>query len=133
MTHAGDRLVRFLLDANMLMIPGKFKIDIFEQLENFGKDELYTLDLVVKELEHVAKGSGKDASYAKVALYLMRKHGVKVLSTKDGTEHTDRAIERFAKKKYYTVCTQDRELINRLKSENVSVISLRQGRYLERV
>ena len=131
MTHAGDRLVRFLLDANFLLIPGKFKVDIFDQLENFGKDQVYTLDLVTKELKGSAKGSGRDARHAKVGLYLVRKHGVKVLSTKEGSEHTDAAIKRLAKKGYYTVCTQDRELIKRLKKEGVKVISLRQGRYLQ--
>jgi rRNA-processing protein FCF1 len=38
----------------------------------------------------------------------------------------------MAKKGHYTVCTQDRLLISRLKQGGVPVISLRQGRYLER-
>ena len=132
MTHAGDRLVRFLLDANFLTIPGRFKVDIFEQLENFGKDQLYTLDLVVKELERLAMGPGSSSRHAKLAMYLLRKQGVKILQTDDGMEPTDSALIRFAKKGYYTVCTQDRELKRQLKGEGIHVISLRQGRYLER-
>jgi len=133
MTHAGDRLIRFLLDANFLALPGKFNVDIFEQLENFGKDHLYTLDLVVKELETLANGSGRDARHAKVGLLLMQKQGVKVVIAADDMDPTDVAILKHAKKGYYTVCTQDRELIRQLKEESIPVISLRQGRYLERV
>lgn len=133
MTHAGDRLVRFLLDTNFLTIPGKFKVDIFEQLENFGKDQLYTLDMVVRELEGIAMGAGSDASHAKVALHMIRQRGVKVLPTSSEFGHTDAAIRQYAKKRYFTVCTQDRELIGLLKQDRIPVISLRQGRYLERV
>jgi rRNA-processing protein FCF1 len=29
--------MRFLLDANFLLIPGRFRVDIFRELEQFGK------------------------------------------------------------------------------------------------
>ena len=47
--------MKFLLDTNFLMIPGKFKVDVFSELEKFGKPELYTVSAVVRELEK--KGS----------------------------------------------------------------------------
>jgi rRNA-processing protein FCF1 len=49
--------MKFLLDANFLMIPGKFRVDVFKELEKFGKPDLYTLDLVVKELSKQSSGS----------------------------------------------------------------------------
>ena len=133
MTQAGALLTRFLLDTNFLAIPGKFKLDIYEQLGNFGKDQLYTIDLVVKELERMAIGAGKDARHARVAILMMKKSGVKVLHSESEGEHTDIVLRRFAKKVYYTVCTLDRALIKQLRDEKVPVISMRQGRYLERV
>ncbi|RLI96198.1 MAG: DNA-binding protein [Candidatus Aenigmatarchaeota archaeon] len=132
MTHAGARAVRFLLDTNFLMIPGKFKVDVFEQLRGFGKYSLYTLDLVLRELERLALGSGKDSGHARVALQMLRKNGVAVLPT-DREGHTDMAIRRIAAKRHYTVCTQDRELIKKLRKDRVPVITMRQGRYLKKV
>jgi len=42
--------MKLILDANFLIIPGKFKVDVFKELRMFGNPEPFTLDLVVKEL-----------------------------------------------------------------------------------
>jgi len=133
MTHAGSRLVRILLDANFMTIPGKFMVDVFDQLWDFGKVDLYTLDVVVRELERLALGSGRDSRYAKVGLQLMKKEGVEIIRTGGNPHHTDALILEYAKNGHYTVCTLDRALIKRLKKHKIPVISLRQGRYLQKV
>jgi rRNA-processing protein FCF1 len=137
MTQAGSdsRTARFLLDTNFLVLPGQFKVDIFEELRKFGKDHLYTLDLVVKELQQLTHGSSRHSTNARLALHLVKDRGISIIHTHEDAdlEGTDVAIMNTAKKKHFTVCTQDRELIRRLKEQSIPVISLRQGRYLERV
>ena len=120
--------MKFLLDTNFLMIPGKFKVDVFSELEKFGKPELYTVSAVVRELEKLSK-SGGDKPHAKLGLELLRKKGVEVLQT-DGYD-ADMELERTAVEEDFVVCTQDKELIKRLKKEEIRVISLRQKKYLE--
>lgn len=122
--------MKFLLDANFLMIPGKFKVDVFSELMRFGKPELYTLDLVVQELEKKAAGKGKDARHAKLALTLVERKYIGILPAKG---KADQEIERIAAEQNMIVCTQDRELIKKLKAEEVPVISLRQKKRLELV
>lgn len=137
MTHAGaaTKTARFLLDTNFLLLPGQFKVDIFDELRRFGKDHLYTLDLVVRELQQLSHGSSRHSSSARLALHLVRDRGIAIIHTEEDADldGTDKAIRNVARKGHFFVCTQDRELISLLKEDGVPVISMRQGRYLERV
>lgn len=122
---------RFLLDANFLLLPGQFRVDVFEQLGEFGSGQLYTLNLVIKELEKLTRGRGRSAAHARTALQLVKTRGVKILHARG--RGADAAIKRLAGKGYYIVCTQDRALIKSLKKKKVHVITLRQKKYLIRV
>ena len=121
--------MKFLLDTNFLLIPGDKKIDVFEELMKFGKPELYTLDLVIRELEKLTKGRGKDSRNARVALELIKKKNIKILKTK--SEDTDAEMERIAVEEEFTVCTVDMALARRLKWEELRVVILRSGKTLE--
>ena len=112
------------------MIPSQFRVDVFEELSEFGKPELYTIDLVVKELEKLATRRGKQASHARMGLERLKQEGVKMIFS--GSSVADAALLRIAKEKHLIVCTQDRALIKRLKSKKISVVTLRQKRYLVR-
>ncbi len=120
--------MKVLLDANALMIPGKFRVDIFSELEKFGKPQLYTLDLVMEELQRLTRGRGKVAGYARLALKLVKMKRIKIL--KAVGKNTDENILRIAKSGF-VVCTQDVDLIKKLKRDGVVVISLRQKKFLE--
>lgn len=133
--------MRFLLDANFLMIPGKFRVDIFRELERFGRPELYTIDLVVKELSKLSKGKGNfrkeggrsrlrasDAFCAKLGLSFIQQRDIGILETMG--RNADSELLAFAGKGY-TVCTQDRLLISRIKRKGFRTVFLRQGKYLE--
>lgn len=120
--------MKVLLDSNFLLIPGRFRVDVFKELQLFGRPEPYTLDLVVKEIEGIAKKPGRDAKYAHMGLFLLDSKGVNIIKTK--ARNTDREIERIAKEEGFIVCTQDRELIKRLRKKGVRIISLRQRKYL---
>lgn len=123
--------MKFLLDTNFLLIPGQFKVDVFSELTRFGVPELYTLDLVIKELKRLAEGRGKAGRNAKLALTLVEEKDIKVLPTKD--THADREMERIAAEQNFIVCTVDKGLINRLIAEEIPVVRLRQKRNLELV
>jgi hypothetical protein len=120
--------MKILLDTNFLIIPGKNRVDIFSELRAFGRPELFTIGLVREELRKLASESGVSASHARLALELIKKKKVKVLST--GGSDADSELERLASEGDFVVCTQDRELQARLRKEGVAVIYLRQGRLL---
>lgn len=123
--------MKFLLDTNFLLIPGKFRLDIFSELARFGRPEVFTLDLVVSELKRLASGQGRDSRHARLALDLIREKEVEVLEALG--KETDSELERLASEQDFAVCTQDRALQRRLKNEGILVIFLRQGRFLVRL
>ncbi len=115
---------KIILDTNFLTIPYQFKLDIFEEINKLIPDEhkIITLDGVFIELEHLAEQSGEDATAARVGLELIEKKGVKVIPTQE--KNVDDTIVELADKQTL-VATNDKELINRLKTKNVKVIYLR--------
>jgi rRNA-processing protein FCF1 len=120
--------MKFLLDANFLMIPGKFKVDVFRELEKFGRPELFAIDLVVKELSKLSKGKGKDAFCAKLGLFFIQQKDIGILETEG--KNADSEMLALAGKGF-TVCTQDKALIVKIRKKGFRVVFLRQGKYLE--
>lgn len=119
--------MKFLLDANFLLIPGRHKVRIFDQLQNFGLPELYTLRLVVQELEYLSTRPGAVKRAAKLALHLIELQGITVLP---GKGDADQQLYRHARKGFL-VCTQDRELQQKLTKNGLPFIFLRQRRLVE--
>ncbi len=120
--------MKALLDTNFLMIPGEFKVDILSELLTLGYTEVFTLDLVVRELEKLSRGRGRDARNARIGLEFIRKGGIAILKTEG--KSTDEEILKLAKTKGFAVCTQDRELIRKVKEIGGRFVTLRQGKYL---
>ena len=120
-------MTKFLLDANFLTIPGKFKVDVFSQLEEFGKPELFVLDIVIGELEKLRQKGGSDAIFARMGLDFIEDKGIKILLAK--CRNADEEMLNLAGKGYI-VCTQDAGLIKKLKAKKKPAITLRQKRYL---
>ncbi len=120
--------MKFLLDANFLMIPGKFRVDVFRELEKFGKPELYTTELVVKELSKLSKGGGKDAFFAKLGLSFVQDKDVGILEAQE--KKADSELLRLSKQGF-VVCTQDKALTGKIMKAKGKVVFLRQGKYLE--
>lgn len=122
--------VRVLLDANGLMVPGQFGVDIFSGIEGLvGSFEPVTLEEIVRELEGLSRGRGRDAAAAKVALSLTKKCVVEK-SPVSGIPVDDMIIV-FAGDNGCMVMTNDRRLRERLLDENIDVISLRNQKTLE--
>ena len=120
--------MKFLLDANFLMIPGKFKVDIFRELEKFGRTELFTIDLVVKELSRLSKGRGESAFSAKLGLFFIQDRDIGILESRESK--ADPEILRLSREGF-TVCTQDKALTSKIMKAKGKVAFLRQGKYLE--
>jgi hypothetical protein len=122
--------MKALLDTNFLMIPGEFKIDIISELTSLGYIEFYTLDLVVRELEKFSTRGGKISRHARVAIEIIRNCGVTVLETKGDLMRVDDEIFRLARTGNFVVCTQDRELMGKIKANGMRFITLRQNKFL---
>jgi len=118
---------KVLLDTNALTIPGKYKVDIFRELEKFGNPEFYVLDIVIGELEKLREKGGQDAKYAKLGFELINKEKVKIILATGKCADTE--MVKLASKGF-VVCTQDAGLKKRIRAKKKPVVSLRQGRYL---
>lgn len=115
---------KIILDTNFLTIPYKFKVDIFEEIDNLISEEheIITLDGVVRELEHLSKETGENAAAARIGLDLLKKNQVKIIPVQE--KNVDDAIVELSNQETL-VATNDKQLINRLKTKSVKVIYLR--------
>jgi len=120
--------MKALLDTNFLMIPGEFGVDIISELMNLGYIEMFTLDVVVNELEKLSAKGGKTSRSARIATELV-KSGITVLKTSERMTETDGEMLRLARKGY-VVCTQDSGLISKIRGEGLRFITMRQKKYL---
>ena len=120
---------KILLDTNFLLIPAKFNVDIFSEIERIChfNYELCILDRSVEELEKI-KNTKKDKNsiYAKLALALLKNKKIKVIKMKSAENVDDLILGLDG----YIVATQDKELADKLKEKEVALIALRQKKYL---
>lgn len=122
--------MKVLFDANALMIPGQFNVDVFSETEALvGSYEPVTLEGVVSELEGISLGKGRDASAAKVGVSLSRR--CKVEKNPDNSIPVDDMIVKYADENNCTVMTNDRRLRNKLLEFHIDVIVLRNQKTLE--
>jgi rRNA-processing protein FCF1 len=121
--------VRVLLDTNALLIPGQFGIDIFVELQRLlGKIELCVLPETRTELEKIARGKGKDAASARLALTIYAR--CTVLGGGEPGGNVDEQLVSRAVSDCCIVVTNDRILRNRLLQKGIRVISLRRQKVL---
>jgi rRNA-processing protein FCF1 len=120
--------VKVLLDTNALMVPEQFGVDIFSEMLRLGYAEHLVPGPVQRELNYLTKKADKglDKLAAKVGLGLAER--CKIISSEDDA---DQALENLAVRENAAVFTNDKELKKRLIRKGITVIYLRQGRYLE--
>jgi rRNA-processing protein FCF1 len=121
--------VQVILDANALMTAEQFGVDIFGELLRLGYVRWLVPASVMGELESLSRNAekGRDKVAARVALGLAAR--CRILG--EDSLDADRAIEELAEETGAAVFTNDRALKKRLFSKGITVIYLRQGRYLE--
>ena len=137
---------KVIVDTNMLLVPGQFKVDIFSELERV-MDEPYELIILkesLTELQKIIDGketSGADKQAAKLALLLIDHQGkrdsaastrsnCKALKIISGSQdkYVDDAIVEIAEDEF--VATNDSGLKTRLLDKGVRVIYLKQQQHL---
>ena len=116
--------MRILLDTNFLVFAAMKKVRIFAE---FKGNDVYTLDVVEKELAKLANGNSEDAAAARLAIRLLKAKKITALKSQE-READDELVRRS--KAGYAVATQDRALRERVKKSGGKVIFIRQGRYV---
>ncbi len=120
--------MKVLLDTNALMVPGQFRIDIFDELEGLGYRSFLVPRPVLFELEALASlaDTRRDRTAARIGLELAGRCEVV-----EATGVADEVLVDLALKAGAAVFTNDKELKKKLSSRCVTVIHLRQRRRLE--
>lgn len=116
-----------VLDTNMLMAVGQYRIDVLGELQRIC-DFLYDVNVVegtVDELKWIAKRNDLAGRAARLGLDLVKKLGFGVIS-----EHKEKIVDDALvelSKEGYVVVTRDAELKKRLARP---YITLRKEKYL---
>lgn len=122
--------MKVLLDANALMMPAQFGVDIYEELSLlFGDYEAITLEDVVGELAGLTRGRGRDAMAARVGLAMAERS--RVLPSGSVRRSVDERVAEFAEREGCVVVTNDRHLRNTLLDQGIDVVSMRKQKKLE--
>lgn len=109
-----------VLDANALLMPFQFKINLDSELKRlFGDVPVFVPSSVLGEL-----GNALDKN-ARAALALARKYHIAETELSG-----DNAVIDTARRREAAVVTNDRELIDRLRAERIPIVRLRGERYL---
>ena len=119
-----------ILDTNFLMIPLQFKVDIFSEfyrIFNFNY-RLCVYHESITELKNIIQNqSGKDRKAAQFALKLIKLKNINII--KSGKKDVDSLILENLDENAI-VATQDMVLKRKLFEKNISVVILRQKKYL---
>jgi len=128
-------VVRVILDTNFLLVPGQFKVDIFEE---FARTLSFPYQLcifkeTIDELSKIAESKKRDASNAKVALKLIKQKNLKSLPnsyTQEGFYIDKIILENITDNDI--VCTQDKELKRQLrqKSKKIRILTLKSKKHI---
>lgn len=111
------------------MMAAQFPLDLVEELERtLPSYQLIIPSPVIYELEKIKKRSkGKNKISASIALKIAKSPPFKVKNLKlSSGEMVDDALLRISK----ILCTNDRELRTKAREMGISVVYLRQKRYL---
>lgn len=112
------------------MIPAQFHVDILTELgQVIPHFKLIVPSFVKEELENIEKRSrGKDKTAASVALKLIRSPQIEVMDVYlKRKERVDDALLRISR----VLCTNDILLKKRARDRGITVIYLRQKKYLD--
>jgi rRNA-processing protein FCF1 len=123
--------VKILLDANALMMPVQFQIDLFDELRTLlGTFEPIVLSGVIGELSGLSRAKGRDGAAARHGLILGEKCYI-VESREFQSETVDAQMIEYAAQNACMVVTNDRRIRNALLTRGISVISMRNQKKLE--
>ena len=118
-----------VIDTNFFMVPFQFNVDVITELENsLPSYKLTTPSFVINELKGLKRNSkGKVRLNANLALKLANSSKVEIkdISLLEN-ETVDDALLRVSE----VLATNDIELKNRAKNKGITVVYLRQKKYI---
>jgi rRNA-processing protein FCF1 len=121
---------KLIPDTNFLIYLAKYKL--LDYLEEY---DLYILKQVIDELKALSsdkKLNSEDKKQCSIVLGFLETIRGEIEVIDDVEGKTDDAIVKFAGKEKALVGTMDKFLIKRLKEKNISIIYVRQKKFLER-
>lgn len=122
---------KIIIDTNFLMIPYKFRVDIFSEISRICSFnyKLFIMEKTIEELKGIIKNqSGKDKKASEFALKLIGLKNIEAIASEEND--VDSAILNIAGKDV-VVATLDGFLKRQLAEKGASVIVLRQKKYLQ--
>ena len=123
--------MKVLLDANALMMPSQFQVDLFDELRMLlGSFEPVVLSGVLRELAGLSRARGRDGAAARWGLTLGETCTI-VGSDDLESASVDAQVIEYAAKNACLVVTNDRRVREALLSRGIGVISLRKQKKLE--
>lgn len=118
-----------VIDTNFFMVPFQFNVDIITELENLLPSyKLTTPSFVINELKGLKRNTkGKTRLNANLALRLANSSKVEIkdISLLEN-ETVDDALLRVSE----VLATNDIELKNRAKNKGITIVYLRQKKYI---
>jgi len=123
--------VKVILDANALMMPAQFQVDLFDELRRVvGAFEPVVLSGVVHELTGLSRSGGRDGAAAKCGLALIdRCSVVEFIDAKSVS--VDEQLVEYAVQNDCLVVTNDRRVREALFARGIGAISMRGRKKLE--
>ncbi len=117
---------KVIIDTNFLLIPEKFRIDIFYEISLLVPGcEIIIMKRTFRELERIRK----DRNAANIALKILEKFNNKYTVYEGNNDENynvvDDDILNLATDDSFIVCTDDKELKRKLKERNVGIITLK--------
>jgi hypothetical protein len=117
---------KVVLDTNFFLLPAQFNIDIFGGLLRVIEEphQYVISSRMLTELEQLAENHGKTGAEAKLGLKIYDLHKDKIEVVASGMP-VDSWIKKYAVENRAYVCTNDKELKNRLAKNGIRVIARR--------
>ncbi len=113
------------------MMPAQFQVDLFDELRSLlGGFEPVVLSSVLRELEGLAHGKGRDGAAARCGLALGNECTVADSSGLE-SKSVDAQVIEYAAQKGCIVVTNDRRIREGLLARGIEVISMRKQKKLE--
>lgn len=123
--------MKVLLDANALMMPAQFQVDLFDELRMLvGAFDPVVLPGIIQELNGLSRAKGRDGAAARCGLTLAEKCTIAQITDLKANTVDGQVIEYAAQNKCLVV-TNDRRVRDALFAQGIGVISLRNQKKLE--
>ena len=121
--------LKILVDTNFLLDVLRYKLDfsIFQEFEE--SVELFISSETLREIKSMANRKTKEGRLAIVALKLIESQKIKIVQSLK--KEVDEDLLELAKKEGFIVATNDKDLKEKLKKENVRIICLRNKKKIE--